>query len=120
MLLRGLPELALEMAEGTLREQVHNLAARRGDPLDRRSPVHESQGFDLSGMAAGGGPGADFREGVLLPDGHAGGTDLDPVDFQFLQEQACDGQFLVRIERYAGGLFPVPEGRIQDFNHRFS
>ena len=115
-----LPELAGHMAEGAFREQVHHLAASLPDPVHREAAVHEAQGFHGVESAAGESPGADLGKSLLLAAGYPRRGHLDPVDLQFLQEQARDGQLLVRVERDAGGLLAVTEGSVEDLDHRCS
>ena len=116
MLFRRLPELGGHVAEGSLREEVHHLAAGRTDPVDGQAAVHEAERLHGAELPAGGGPGADLGESLLLAAGNPRRGHLDPVDLQFIQEQARDGQLLVRVERDAGGLLAVTQGGVQDFD----
>ena len=120
VLLRGLPELGGHMAERAFGQEVHHLSAGRTDPVHGKAAVHEAERLHSAELPARGGPGADLAEGLMLTAGHARRGHLDPVDLQFLQQQARNGQFLVRIERDAGGLLAVTEGGVQDFDHRCS
>ena len=118
MLLRGFPQLPVQVAEGTLGKEVHALAPHAGNPVHGGSVVHESQYLHLAQMAAGGSPVADFGTGIPFAGRHAGRPHLNPVHLQLLQQQAGNGQLLVGIERDTGGLLPVPEGGIHHFHHK--
>ncbi len=120
MLLRRFPELGGHVAERALREEVHHLSSGRTDPVHGQAAVHETERLHGAELPAGGSPGADLGESLLLAAGNPRRGHLDPIDLQFIQEQARNGQLLVRIERDAGGLLAVTEGGIQDFDHRFS
>ena len=120
MLLRRFAELGGHMAERALRQEVHYLSPGRADPVHRQAAVHEAERLHGAELPAGGGPGADLGKSLLLAAGNPRRGHLDPVDLQFIQEQARDGQLLVRVERDAGGLLAVTQGGVQDFDHRFS
>ena len=120
VLLRGFPQLGGHVAEGALRQQVHHLSPGGTDPVHGQAAVHEAERLHGAELPASGSPGADLGESLLLAAGNPRRGHLDPVDLQFLQEQARDGQLLVRVERDAGGLLAVTQGGVQDFDHRFS
>ena len=118
MLLRALPELAAKMPERAFGKEVQASAPHSFNPFHGSAVIHKAQNLYLAQVAGRRGPGADFGAGIPFSRGDAGRCYLYPVHLQLFQQQAGNGQFLVRIERDAGGLFPVAQGGVHHFHHR--
>ena len=120
VLLRAFPELAGEVAGRAFREKVHHPAACGGDPVDGGAAVHEAEGLDGLQPPAVRRPGAHAGKGLLLAAGNPCRAGLDAVDLQLFEEETGDGPLLVGVEGNARRLFPVAQGGVHYFDHRFS
>ena len=116
VLLRRLLQLLFQVAQGPFGEDVDHLAAGIRDPVHGQAVVHEAQGFHAVQAAGPFGPGADAAESRVLAFRNAGGSHFHAVHLQLLQEELRDRQFLVRVERDAGGLFAVAERGIEELD----
>ena len=113
MLLRSLAQLLGQMLERSFGQDIDDLASASTDPVDRCASVHESEHFDAVEVSLGRSPLADAGNGFGLSLRYPGGRDLDAVHLEFFKQELGDGQFLVRIERYAGGLLAVAKGGVK-------
>ena len=116
MLVGGLFQLLLQVAQRSFGQDVDHPAAGVRDPIYGHAAINEAQGFHAVQAARAGRPGADAPEGLALAPGHAGGRHLHAIDLQLLEQELGDGQLLVRIERDTGGLLAVAQGRVEDRN----
>ena len=113
MLLGGLAELHGHMLERSFGKYVDDLAATRGDPVHRGAAVDEAEDLDAVEVSLGGGPFAYARESLGLPFRDTCGRDFDAVHAELFEEQLGDGQLLVHVERYTGGLLAVTQGGVK-------
>ena len=116
MLFGSLAELRGDVAQGTLGEQVHHLAAGTGDPVHGAACVHEAQGLHAVYAAGFGCPCAYLAEGFALPFRDPCGHGLYAVDLQVIEKKFRDGELLLVVEGHAGGLLPVPESSVHDLD----
>ena len=109
MLLRRLAQLLLTMLQRALGQQVDDLTAAVGNPVNALVAVHKAEHLDplqtvyLLGIAA------NHPHTVLLAVAHPCRPHLNAVHIEVVQQHAGYHQLLVRQERHAVGLLAVAQ-----------
>ena len=119
MLLGRPAELLGHVLVGAFAEEVHHAAACRLDPVQRDRPVDETEHFELVDVPRTPRPCRHALHAFKLAFGNACRGNLQAVHPE-VDQRLRDAQLLMRRKRDAGGLLPVPQGRIHYFyfHHR--